>query len=245
MRKERKFTLIEMLVVVAIIAILAAMLSPALQKALENARSIQCVNNLKNVGLAIHSYANDYQGLLPPSAGGGSPQWSKTVQGYVPGQLKDSNYPNSEWCSELYQCPTANLIVGEYDPNREFVFHRNYAANNLVLAQLADATCKNIGAIRGPSQVAMLVDSPSFDKYGSWYRIEPSGGPWLPWDVNGKNDEWWNTSIPYGEDHHEAGGANSIRYRHKQDTSANAVRVDGSTGSYPFLNFLRRNLWCP
>ena len=64
---RRGFTLIELLVVIAIIAVLIALLLPAVQAAREAARRAQCVNNLKQLGLAIQNY-HDVNGAFPPTA---------------------------------------------------------------------------------------------------------------------------------------------------------------------------------
>src|SRR4028118_1205764 len=65
MKRKKGFTLIELLVVIAIIVILAAILFPVFARARENARRTSCLSNIKQVGLGIMQYTQDYDEMYP------------------------------------------------------------------------------------------------------------------------------------------------------------------------------------
>ena len=75
-RTSAAFTLMELLVVITIIVILAAMLMPSLQRAREKARQVSCANNMKQIGIAVVMYAHDWDGILPISAHYDSYVWT-------------------------------------------------------------------------------------------------------------------------------------------------------------------------
>ena len=83
-RKSTGFTLIELLVVIAIIAILAAILFPVFARARENARRSSCSSNLKQIGLGMMQYLQDYDETFPVAISGSEDtNWANTIQPYV------------------------------------------------------------------------------------------------------------------------------------------------------------------
>ena len=144
-RRKRRFTLIELLIVIAIIAILAGMLLPALNQARARGQSAKCISNLKQVALGMTMYVGENEDWFPKGHSDDEDQrnWRDRLAQYTPKEMLE------------YGCPGQ----GTYDEN-EYKIVYSYAYN----AQIFWVKGKKINAFRGTKRTSNTVvfqDAPS------------------------------------------------------------------------------------
>ncbi len=204
-REKIGFTLIELLVVIAIISLLVSILLPSLQRAKELSKRVVCQSNLRNIGLDIILYTDEYNEYLPPIFYGGA-NWAWDMPLYYE---KYKDQPPA-----YLICPSDDLPRMGNSPARSYAFQwrlfpapdsGNFNVDNigksLNLSEITD----------GLSETVMIVENPAIENlYGNW----SGSARWIALDMTTPNHEM--TGLP---DIHSTG--------------SNGVYVDGHVQYYP------------
>lgn len=177
-----RFTLIEMLVVIAVIAILASLLLPALRNARESSKTISCVNNLKQIGAAATAYGSDYNSWLPPIWIYTSGATSSSYPGAMTITVAGSNGKGlgllvyGQYISQtVLTCPGDRMPVPGYSSYRS---NMGFSADNPLVDDV------NMMRLGDPAYAAIVFDS-RFRIYDG--TTSGSKGAMHPWSETATN----------------------------------------------------------
>lgn len=152
MANQNAFTLMELLVTIAIVGVLAALLLPALFQLKKRAQQIQCANNVRQLGMILQAYVTEYNAypLIGP------PYWMSAMQ------YKEISAPRNDnlkvWAKQnIWKCPAANTGP-PWPTNRLYM---SYGYNGLGLSTRTNINCLGLGGKKAPRVSESEVVSPS------------------------------------------------------------------------------------
>lgn len=232
--RRSRFTLIEMLVVIAIIAILAGMLFPSLQGAINSARNMSCVNNQRQLNIIFNQYYSDNHGYLPPAIAaysGVNKLWANLFcdAGYLPADAVNYNPPRADLL-----CPSSTVTN-----NNKVVFSQgHYGINKLLTFTLGDSvsdTYRKASSIKSAGRKVLLLDSGNaYIHYG--LIANPSMNVWyIPGSTGNLSLSWNGGTYDNREDAHSG----------RHDLRINVLWMDGHVSPESADKIDDYKIWIP
>ena len=245
-RRKSAFTLIELLVVIAIIAILAAILFPVFARARENARRASCQSNLKQIGLGLLQYIQDYDEAMPPSAVGGVASSTNNGTAY---KWMDAIYPYVK-SEQIFVCPSdggasylysknipagqSSIAYGSYGQNGAY---RN--AGDAQTPPRSAAYLVTLASLGSPSQIVWATDTNNREEANGSYGFSWADATSVPpvTIINGQRQldkiaerHLETTNVLYCDGHVKAQKLNSLMQTHNVNDA-----VDGQNKNVLWL----------
>lgn len=216
-KKVRKFTIVELLIVVSIIAILFSFLLPALGVARGKARNLSCMNSMKSLGCAGMMYANANGDVWVPYNGGGNFRWFQNPDFHE--ALGAKTYPAAgEWALDLvrknFLCPESARPLAEDDKwigsgwsRLSFTYAMQYTDGDLLPGRTTDEfRYFRLNKIRSASRKIAFCETTQSGRISIW-KLNPEDGFWKT--GNNSGSEWY------------------AAYRHNRNMSMNTAFFDG------------------
>jgi prepilin-type processing-associated H-X9-DG protein/prepilin-type N-terminal cleavage/methylation domain-containing protein len=202
------FTLLELVVVMAIIMLLGGLLLPGLARTRDRGRGALCLSNLRQWGLATHLYATDHNDFLPPD-GNPNPTENSVHTGWyiqLPQQMGIAPYHTQPWRTNAAQEP--GLTVWLCPSNRRRSNGRNlfhYCLNGHVNGTGEEAAPVRLGSLDTPSALVWLFDSKNLPAVGYWGYVHTNlhggGAQFLFVDGHARryrSEAYWDEAVGKG-----------------------------------------------
>ncbi len=263
-RNSHAFTLIELLVVISIIALLIGILLPALGAARKTARDMQCLSNLRQIGVGVYGYSMDFDNVLPDSYYDGDTNsdrqtdWAVLIASYMANDsTRDYGTGGQDLASPGIQCPSALIEGGRL----------HYSSNMLLMPVRIFGVYPgglkpyNMDRMRRPSELLMIGDGEQVDTTAYGQYVGDAYAAFDRLDNFGANDtgDFFDSSdtdndqpIDPGEnrDGNITPGNGDIRWRHgsdgqKEGESGGSVNIlfgDGHVSGQARGSVLKRNV---
>lgn len=158
MNRRKGFTLIELLVVISIIALLIALLLPALARAKQLADSIVCLSNVRQIGLAENMFANEHKGLVQPDTDSSIMKYTET--------------PDADHTMFAYRYTTYDPATGQYVPNANGPVMKDWASALVpYLGGQENQSFMNFGTNGAGSKVFLCPSDPTINDQYPGYQL--------------------------------------------------------------------------